>query len=187
MADVTIGQLTANTPNKNSAIIPYSDGSTTYKTSPSGIVAASPGCVLQVKQVIKNDTFSTTSTSYVDIPGLSIDITPTNSSSKIMVMVNLGGTGNSTNSTNMFRYTRNGTALTTSSETWGSMFTVYTGTRGTIPASFSLLDSPNTTSSLNYKLQMRIDGFGATGTVNLHNTNANYTSISTMSVWEIAG
>jgi len=51
MADVTINQLSEGLPNKNSAVIPYSDGSTTYKTSPSGIVAASPGSVLQVVSI----------------------------------------------------------------------------------------------------------------------------------------
>jgi len=47
MADVTISQLSQGIPNKNSAEIPYSDGTTTLKTSPSGIVAASPGTVIQ--------------------------------------------------------------------------------------------------------------------------------------------
>ena len=47
MADVTISQLSEGIPNKNSAVIPYSDGATTYKTSPSGIVAAVPGTVIQ--------------------------------------------------------------------------------------------------------------------------------------------
>ena len=53
MADVTISGLAPSTPSKDTAIIPFSDGSNTYKTSPSGIVAASPGCILQVKQVVK--------------------------------------------------------------------------------------------------------------------------------------
>jgi hypothetical protein len=47
MADVTISGLSPVSPNKNSAIIPFSDGSTTYRTAPSGIVAASPGTVIQ--------------------------------------------------------------------------------------------------------------------------------------------
>jgi len=47
MADVTISGLSPSTPNKDTAIIPFSDGTTTYKTSPSGIVAAAPGTVIQ--------------------------------------------------------------------------------------------------------------------------------------------
>ena len=48
MADTTISALSVSTPSKDTAVIPFSDGSTTYKASPAGIVAASPGSVLQV-------------------------------------------------------------------------------------------------------------------------------------------
>lgn len=188
MADTTIGGLSPGVPNKNSAIIPYSDGTTTLRTAPSGIVAASPGCILQVKQTIKSDVFTTTSQSYVDVTGLSVDITPNNSSSKIMVMVNLGNTGINTPNTNLFRILRNGISLPTGSTSFGSMFNVYVQTTGTIPISFSYLDSPpqGTTYPITYKLQIKNDS-GGTSTVNVHNTNANYTTISTITVWEIAG
>lgn len=48
MADVTISALSLSAPNKNTASVPFSDGATTYRTAASGIVAASPGSVLQV-------------------------------------------------------------------------------------------------------------------------------------------
>lgn len=86
MADTTIGQLDTAVPNKNTAIIPYSDGTTTYKTSPSGIVAASPGSVLQVKQAIRTAGLQHSSTQgWDDISGVSIDITPTSSNSKFLI------------------------------------------------------------------------------------------------------
>ena len=47
------------------------------------------GGIIQVKSVTKTDTFSTTSTSLVDVPGLSVTITPTRSDSKILVMVSI--------------------------------------------------------------------------------------------------
>ena len=43
------------------------------------------GNILQVVSTTKTDTFSTTSTSYVDITGLSVSITPTSTSSKIFI------------------------------------------------------------------------------------------------------
>jgi len=59
MADVTISALTPGTPN-NVASIPFSDGTTTYKTSPSGIVAAgvTPGTILQVVYLQDSTTYN---------------------------------------------------------------------------------------------------------------------------------
>ena len=47
------------------------------------------GKVLQVLQAVKTDTFSTTSVPLVDVSNLSVTITPTSTSSKILVMVDL--------------------------------------------------------------------------------------------------
>jgi len=47
------------------------------------------GSVVQVKHVIKTDTFTTSSASWNDIPSLNTDITMTNSSNKVIVLVNL--------------------------------------------------------------------------------------------------
>ena len=86
MADVTVSALSPGVPDKNTATIPYSDGATTYKTSPSGIVAASPGCILQVKQGIRTTGLQHSSTQgWDDISGVSIDITPTSSNSKFLI------------------------------------------------------------------------------------------------------
>lgn len=107
MADVTISQLSEGLPNKNSAVIPYSDGTTTLRTSPSGIVAASPGALLQVVSTSDN-TYRTTST---PIPAdntipqitegalfLSLSITPKSANSQLLFMfeaycMELGNTG----------------------------------------------------------------------------------------------
>ena len=55
------------------------------------------GSVLQVVQApVKTDGFTTTSTSYVDITGMSVSITPISSSSKILILANgmLAGVAN---------------------------------------------------------------------------------------------
>jgi len=47
------------------------------------------GSIVQVKHVIKTDTFSTSSSGWNDIPGLNTSITMTSSSNKVLVLVNL--------------------------------------------------------------------------------------------------
>ena len=51
-----------------------------------GATSFTKGKVLQVVSTSKTDSFSTTSTSYVDVTGLSVSITPASSSNKIYVI-----------------------------------------------------------------------------------------------------
>ena len=55
------------------------------------------GNILQVKQTVKLDAFSTTSTTAVDVTGLSVDITPTSSSNKVLVTVSIALSSNQSN------------------------------------------------------------------------------------------
>ncbi len=65
--------------------------------SGANLTGVSAGKILQVISVTKTDVASTTSTSYVAIPGLSASITPSSSSNKVLVTLCLGGfTGSST-------------------------------------------------------------------------------------------
>ena len=52
--------------------------------------------VLQVKQDIKTDPFNTSSTSFTDITGLSVAITPKSTSSKILVEAQISINASST-------------------------------------------------------------------------------------------
>ena len=55
-----------------------------------GLPSGSSGGIIQVKSVTKTDTYQKPSgTSFVDVPGLSVVITPTRSDSKILVMYDL--------------------------------------------------------------------------------------------------
>jgi hypothetical protein len=58
------------------------DGAVTAAKLASGV----GGKVLQVVSVAKTDTFSTTSNSFVDVTGLTLNITPSSTSSKILVL-----------------------------------------------------------------------------------------------------
>jgi hypothetical protein len=109
MADVTISGLDLGSPSKSTATIPFSDGTTTYKTSPSGIVAASPGCVLQVVFGTNSTAVSHTST-YVDV--ITLPITIKGSNSKVFVSINQHcATGQDTGIG--FRIQRNSTSIVT--------------------------------------------------------------------------
>jgi len=128
-------------------------------------VQASSGRVLQVVNAGSNGT-STTSTSFVDT-GLTASITPSSSSSKVFVMVN--GVSRATNARAGFAIVRNSTQLVGLTEV--------NGTNAHIPYSFSYLDSPTTTSSVTYKLQIASNTSGQTvnnsdaGTVSSGNIN----------------
>ena len=60
-------------------------------SSANGLEYGTAGRILQVVQVVKEDVFSTTTTnSYVDITGLTINITPIKANSNILVMAVIG-------------------------------------------------------------------------------------------------
>jgi len=167
----------------------------TLTTAAQGIAKASlpAGAVLQVLSTTKTDTFSTaTTTSYVDITGLSVSITPTSATSKILIFfsVSIGPTdvvsvqllrnstaiclGDSGGGSNRFQATSGGVAVTNGDKVF--------------PTATNFLDSPATTSAITYKLQMR--NWTGTSYVNRtpNNTDAAYTSSSssTITVMEIA-
>jgi len=148
------------------------------------------GSVLQCLSTNKTDAFSTTSTSYVDITGLSVSITPKFSSSKILVILSLSGS-----ETAGFGYqlVRGSTAICIGDSGGGSRKQASGGTsvrdiNGVNNGSVNFLDSPATTSSTTYKVQMYVPS--ATGYINRTSADidANYTirSASTITVMEIA-
>ena len=59
-------------------------------SSANGLEYGTAGRILQVVQVVKDDVFSTTSSSYVDVTGLTINITPIKANSNILVMAVIG-------------------------------------------------------------------------------------------------
>jgi len=120
------------------------------------------GSIVQVLQTAKTDTFSTTSTSFVDITSLSVSITPSSNTSKILVLVDIGyGITNAGYS--MFnQLLRDSTAIyqgdaSSSSNRGQTMFPGdIAGSQYFIyrPATI-FLDSPATTSSVTYKVQIK--------------------------------
>ena len=70
----------------------------------------SVGTILQVVQTSKTDDFSTTSTSYTDVTGFSATITPSSTSSKVLVMVS-SNTSTSGGNNAMMKLVRGSTCL----------------------------------------------------------------------------
>lgn len=148
------------------------------------------GTVLQVVQTVKTDTFSTTSTTPVDITGMSVSITPSSTSNKIFILCQVSTGGD--DASPRINLLRNSTALlqpASSGSTIGSDART-AGVRHLVAGVISYLDSPATTSSITYKLQMFEGNTGSTVLFNQSGFTtaavAQYAS-STITVMEIAG
>jgi hypothetical protein len=148
------------------------------------------GSVLQVVQTTKTNTFSTTSATLVDITGLSVTITPTSSSNKIMVLATV--TGGSTDSVGIgttFQLVRNSTNIATSTTTGGSTTGTFSfaqrsmGTQNMQTSGVNFIDSPATTSATTYKLQCLTQA----GTLYVNQDGGgSCTGVSSITVMEIA-
>lgn len=126
---------------------------------------AGVGKVLQVVQVAKSDTFSTTvqDATFVDITGLSATITPTSATSTILVLASIGKCSCTTSNRSVnFRLDRNGTSIAlgdTAGDRVRISFASQAGGydadgRGGQSASLNFVDSPASSSALTYKIQM---------------------------------
>lgn len=143
--------------------------------------------VLQVLSSTKTDIFTTTSTSYVDIPDLSVIITPYFSTSKILVTFSIGSS-HSTPNTRSFNLVRNSTNIAQpDSGVNGATIPAYNGNAtgvGYIQNSISYLDSPNSVVATTYKIQVKVDA--GTGYINRHLSSDTWTGVSSITVMEIA-
>lgn len=117
------------------------------------------GAVLQVKAATKTDLFSTSSTTFVDITGLSVSITPISSSNKILVMAAVTYGNNASTSTAFLNLVRGSTSIavgdaaSTRSQATQAFYTVSGSSQQA--GSTIWLDSPATTSATTYKMQIR--------------------------------
>ena len=120
--------------------------------------AITTGKVLQVVQTVKTDTFTSTSTSFADITGLSVAITPSATSSKILIMYsvfigadNRGQIKLLRGSSDIFVGASDSANRTESS---GFGYNGNSDDNAVIHANSGVfLDSPSTTSETTYKLQ----------------------------------
>ena len=182
-----------------------SSGISTITTLRTGAIQTTSGVdisnrILQVINVIKQDPFVTTSTSYGVVTGLSITITPKLASSSILIIPSING--NAQNRGGTIEIRRNGSRVT-------ALMPTGNGSRGPtnigglwigdgsgdggmlFGRTIHLLDSPATTSATTYAVYAR------TLDPNSYGTRINYTNddtdaddfirgVSTLTVMEIA-
>ena len=150
------------------------------------------GKVLQTQHtVVTAATFTTTSTSWTDLTGMTVSITPATTGSKILLTVNFNFDTSATTNFAAFKALRDSTDLSVGDAAgsryqcalWGASYS----NQATVNKSMTWLDSPSTTSATVYKLQVRMDG--GTFYFNRTNTDTDNTSfprtISTITATEI--
>lgn len=186
------------------AVISESSGTVTVNNATLGSSTIFPaGHVLQVKQTLKTDFYSNTTnySSWSDITGLSVSITPSSTSSKILVVVHLTGTANTNGMWMLGRVLRGTTPIGIGDSRgssaragfgWKHVMTAGDNNSGIESGSTMILDAPSTTSATTYKVQAcngnnTISGtWSINGTVNSGNSY-NSSSVSSITVMEIAG
>ena len=145
------------------------------------------GSVLQVKSKEIKDRFVTSSTSFVDVTGFNISITPQSSSNKIMVMVSTAvgsGTASRVCKMNLLRGSTLIAQPTTTQQYSGTSTVYNSGNDELHTVNIQYLDSPATTSAVTYKIQVASNGGNMT--VNGRNSN-DMMRFSSITVMEIAG
>tara|TARA_B100002019_G_scaffold185213_1_gene159942 strand:- start:409 stop:936 length:528 start_codon:yes stop_codon:yes gene_type:complete len=162
-----------------------------------GLPSGSSGGIVQVRSVIKTDPFTTTSSSFTDITGLSVSITPQSSSNKILIQVCVSGDGRQSQSRANFRLMRGSTAICIGDTAGGrarSTFAIYrpNDDHTTETASMTHLDSPATTSAVTYKMQI-VSGNGGGNQVSVNRAYnwsdafAHAATVSSITVMEVSG
>ena len=190
---VTAGTATVAT--AGSLAIPQNGSGILYFTSAGvSIFYPSAGASTKVGQVLqsyKTDTFSSSSTSFVDITTLSVSITPTSATSKVLVTGYVTGNAVPGQGDIMVQILRGATAIG-NADAAGSRSVGYAfnnAGNGLIQANFMYLDSPSTTSATTYKIQGRLNAGAGTWYVNRTITdtdNAGYPRVtSAITVMEV--
>ena len=179
--------------------LPQADGTSgqALVTDASGnlsFASVAGGKILQVVQTFKTDSTSqsgNSSTTFYDISGMSVTITPSSSSNKVLVMwtaqvASSGASGRG----NIIRLLRGSTEI--GSGTGGSSTNgqVYHRTVQYNPETKNMmyLDTPNTTSATTYKLQWSVEGSGGSATTYYLNDNSggSFGITSHITVMEVA-
>jgi hypothetical protein len=114
---------------------------------------------LNIVQTVKTDTFvQNPSSAWIDITGLSVNITPTLSTSKILVQISIVGGGLNAVNEAKFRLVRDSTVIYAGDPAGNRALGFAAGlaidSGSTFTSCGTFIDSPNTTSSTTYKIQV---------------------------------
>lgn len=160
--------------------------------------AMSSGSIIQVANAAKTDvsTISTYSSSWTDIPSLTLDITPSNANNKILILFDTMITSSATSSPIGFRLLRDSTIIGThgtntgdvnAADSFASQYATMGGNTYWFNINRTHYDSPNTTSEITYKLQWRGMNNATTGTFYMNSwVDGSYKCNSNLRAVEIA-
>ena len=144
----------------NTLVLPTGNGSSgqVLTTNGSGVLSfAQGGRILQVINGLLTTGQSTTSTTYVD-SGLSATITPSSSTSKILILVSASSVAVNTTARGVsVNLTRDSTPIVEFAQFLG-----YSSNSESYNPSTSYLDSPNTISAITYKVRYKVSTGSAT-------------------------
>lgn len=194
----------AGTAARGSAIPSPTEGMVTYRSDDdvvevydgSVFKAVGPDKILQVVSTSKTDTFTSTSTSFVTVTGLSASITPSTATSKVLVIAQIAwGLSSANASVGQFKVTRGGTDIYVGDSASNRTQAVFGGFNGSalrellLSGSIVHLDSPATTSATTYQVEAKL---GAAGTLYVNRSSfdddvANYVrGASSITVMEVS-
>ena len=181
------------------SIITLNNNSLSSVTSlPAGV----GGKVLQVVSTTTDSSFSTSATSFTDITGMSVSITPSATSSKIFISGHMQGGGNNDSRFLGFKLLRDSTSVDEGNKGGSNGVDAFISLGGGDSTnrevtndnlSFNYLDSPSTTSAITYKLQVNPNPGASSGRTFYLNRpsniadNTRFWTVSTITVMEISG
>ena len=160
-----------------------------------GTTTLPTGSVLQVVSSTKTDKFTLSSTTFTTVTGLTASITPTSSSSKFLVSINVQGSQDVNANDCFVAIYRDSTPIgvgdTDGSRTRNSFMLMTSATGWTASGAMTTLDSPNTASTITYSVKVAARNSG-TIFINRSESNSDASSgagspASSITVQEIQG
>ena len=157
-----------------------------------GIPTDGGGGIVQVKHALKTDAFSTSSTSFVDITGLSVTLTPKFSTSKFLVTYHVT-VGHNTQTQNTVQLVRqvggSDTVINPVAYNQGTSLQFFGSSnagwdRGVM--AYQIIDSPGTASAVNYRLRTYIYSSSVIQYINRCHNSSNNTGTSVLTVMEVS-
>jgi len=160
------------------------DGATAIESLGDAIDATVYGLarIGQVVQAVKTDTFSMSSTTFADVTGLSVSITPTKNTSKILVLFDGKFSASDADVVTLqTRLMRGATAIYVGDTAGNRIRTTFAGAVLAQGSTLSygggiFLDSPATTSATTYKLQIATSNNTKSVHVNRSNSDLDQTT-----------
>jgi len=161
-----------------------------------GVPSGGGGGIIQIKTALKTDAFSTSSTSFTDITGLSVTLTPKFSTSKFFISfdVHVGHNTATQHTVQLVRQVSGSdTIINPLAYNQGTSINYGTPTNDTSVlgwerrhVTYECMDSPGTASAVNYRLRTYIYSSSFIQYINRCHNSSNNTGSSTLTVMEVS-